>query len=1516
MQGHDPQQVREQLVAIWSEVLEIAPDRIPLDRNFFTLGGDSIRLMQVMDRVNSMLGTGSSDEGLPLTDFFSYATIRELTERVTANARAPAPTSEGAHAPRPGAIAVIGMAGRFPGAADLYTFWKNLRAGAETLQFFSAAQLMEGGATAEELADPRYVRCAGLVDDVQCLDAEYFGLTAVEAALLAPEQRLLLECAQEALDEAGYGLRWRGERVGVFAGFGLSTYLLDNLVANSRALESASGMRVLLSNTSPATRISYLLNLTGPSITLDTACSSSLVAVHQACRSILNGECDMALAGGSTVRRFGPRGYRAEEGGIFSPDGHCRPFDRQAQGTVATSGAGMVLLKPLDAALADRDSIHAVILGTAINNDGNTKVGYTAPSVTGQAAAIRSACAMAGVDPRSLQYVETHGTATALGDMIEIAALNDVFGSSGAPARCALGTLKANVGHLEAAAGVASLMKASLALQHREIPPAIHFHDPNPQIDFERTPFYLNPELQAWAASDVPRRAGVSSFGIGGTNAHVVLQEAPRRETAGGHRDSQLLVLSARSRSALQASSLRLVARLAAEPPLQLEDVAYSLQVGRAAQTVRRFCVCDSTAEAVRLLEADDGPDALQELSVADGVPVVFVFPGGNAWDPRVGRGIYDSEPVFREHIDQCAQLLQPLLQADVREILFAADPLGGERRTAAALSRNEAGQALLFAVEYSLAQLWQSWGVVPSIVIGHDVGEFAAACLTGVLTPGEALALVCARGCLTEFTALLEHLPAREANIPFAASLTGRLLDRGTQLASDYWLGHFRPTLGPAPGLGPLMQGSRKVFLEVGPAAEPIARMRETGAARRHIVIPSCRDPAAGDKDSAALMRAVGRLWLAGATIDWSQFNARNACRRVALPSYPFERRKHWIDREEPRAARTPVVAPGIESAHRVPERSRPISDWFYVPVWKQRPARVNHGAQAQGTCVLFDDGAAVGEALMQGLARRFSKVVRVRAGDAYEEGACGFSLNPVEFSHYARLMATLAERQTPIDSIVHAWLGGAPAQRNSTGGSELAAGFYSSIYLCQALEEYHHGRPISLTMLTNEAHVILGEERGSPHAAMLSACARVISREFPNIACRSIDVSLQTRSPQEVAKLIDAVVSEACGRSSEPVLAYRGSCCFVPAYEPLAPVTGGFSSPLPRSGGTYLISGGLGGIGLTLAELLGRSCAARIVLTSRAEFPPRTQWDRLLAEDPKSVLGERIRKVRAIEAHGAQVFIVQADVCDPGQVRAALARTLERFGALNGVIHAAGVPAAGVIALKSYAMAQQVMAPKVEGTLNLLAAVSAMDLDFFICCSSIAAILAPPGQVDYCAANAFQDAVSHMHDRLGRTRFISINWDGWSEVGMALSTSVPAPGGALDHGLSCAEGCEVFRMILQDPRPQWIISTRGLKETAAGALPEPPRTAPRPQSSTMTEEEALADIWQDLLGVAEPGINDDFFALGGDSLLAIQLSAQLERRFGASVPIRQLLRTPTIASLAKLLRTGAAERRAESAA
>lgn len=641
-------------------------------------------------------------------------------------------------------IAVVGMAGRFPGARDLDEFWRNLRDGKEAVRRFSDEELLATGVDPARLQDPSFVKAGAVLDGIESFDAHFFGFSPREAEILDPQHRLFLECVWEALETAGCDPEKSRGPIGLFGGASLSGYMV-NAYAASRHV---SPFQILLANDKDylTTRVSYKLNLQGPSLTVQTACSTSLVAVHLACQSLLSGDCDLAIAGGVAVKIPQGQGYFHFPGEPFSPDGHTRAFSSRGQGTVFGNGVGAVVLKRLDEAVEDGDCIRAVIRGTAVNNDGLLKVGYTAPRAEGQAKVILDALDTAEVEPEEITYVEAHGTGTALGDPIEISALNRVFKArTSRKGFCAIGSVKTNVGHLETAAGVAGLIKTILALEHGQIPPSLHFDEPNPEIDFENSPFFVNTTLRDWPVNGTPRRAGVSSFGIGGTNAHVVLEEAPRPEPSHPSRSAHLLLVSAKTRSALDTATMRLAQHLEERPELGLADVAYTLQVGRRAFGHRRAVVCRDREDAVAALRELRPERVLGAHPEAGPRTVAFLFPGVGSQYAGMGRELYETETVFRREVDRCAELLRAPLGLDLRTLLY---PSADKAEAASArLAEIEVTLPALFTVEHALARLCMSWGLQPDAMLGHSLGEYVAACLAETFDLPGALAVVTARG-------------------------------------------------------------------------------------------------------------------------------------------------------------------------------------------------------------------------------------------------------------------------------------------------------------------------------------------------------------------------------------------------------------------------------------------------------------------------------------------------------------------------------------------------------------------------------------------------------------------------------------------------------------------------------------------------------------------------------------------------------------------------------------------------
>jgi len=645
-------------------------------------------------------------------------------------------------------IAIIGMAGRFPGASDLDKFWRNLRSGVDSIGHFTEEELLDSGFPLEVIRHPDFVGAKGVLDDADMFDAAFFGISPREAELMDPQHRLLMECAWEALEDAGYDSEKFDGRISVFTSTGLNTYLPFNICSHPGLALKVGGFHLSICNDKDfvATRIAYAMNLKGVGVNISTACSSSLVSLHFACQNLLTHQSDMALVGAVTVHFPQKVGHIYEAGAAYSPDGRCRPFDATPSGLIDGNGVATVVLKRLDDARADGDTIYAVVKGTAVNNDGREKVGYTAPSIEGQTAVICEALEIAGVDPDTISYVEAHGTATPLGDPIEVEGLTHAFRkSTQRTGYCGLGSVKSNIGHVDTAAGLAGLMKVVLGMRHGQLAPSLHFQLPNPKLRLEESPFYVVGQLKEWPRGENhPRRAGISSFGVGGTNAHAIIEEAPTEQAVDPSRPQQLLMLSAKTAPALEDSIRRLANHLRSHPQVNLPDVAYTLQLGRRMFNRRAVLSASSVTEAIAALEE---PKRIR-TGVADNArSIAFMFPGQGSQYPGMARDLYEREQTFREEIDRCAELLEPELGRDLRSILFTEPAETND----AELQQTALAQPSLFAVEYSLARLWQSWGIRPAAMIGHSIGEYVAACLAGVFSLPDALKIVAARGRLMQ---------------------------------------------------------------------------------------------------------------------------------------------------------------------------------------------------------------------------------------------------------------------------------------------------------------------------------------------------------------------------------------------------------------------------------------------------------------------------------------------------------------------------------------------------------------------------------------------------------------------------------------------------------------------------------------------------------------------------------------------------------------------------------------------
>lgn len=1341
-------------------------------------------------------------------------------------------------------LAIVGLACRFPGARTPDEFWENLAAGRESIVALSDDELRAAGVADAAIDGPEYVKVHAPIPDLKAFDAGFFGFSPREAAILDPQHRHFLEVAWEAFENAGHRPRGFPGAIGVFAGAGHHHYFSGHLLTRPELLREVGFF--LLRHTGNdkdflATRLSYLLDLRGPSIGVQTACSTSLVAVHLAAQSLLNGECDMALAGGVTIELPEGRGYEYAEGEILSPDGHCRPFDAQSRGTVFGSGCGVVLLRRLADAVADGDTIHAVVKSTAINNDGAQKVGYLAPSVEGQTQVTVEALALAGIEPDSVSYIETHGTGTPVGDPIEIAALAQAYGDG---ARIAIGSVKSNIGHLDTAAGVASLIKVIQSLKHAELAPTLHFTEDNPACDFPSTPFRVQAERAPWVSSG-PRRAGIGSLGVGGTNAHVILEEAPRPAAPEPGVAPHLLTLSAKTPAALERVAERMAAHLeraADSAPLSesaMADTAWTLQVGRE-EMKHRFALAavDAADAAARLRDTSTSRLGFRQAA-ASPPPVTFLFAGGGAQFPGMGRDLYESEPVFREVVDRGLDLLRRRHEVELQALLFP--PAGTEAAAAMELERPSRSLPALFILQSASAALWRSWGITPSTLLGHSMGEYTAACEAGVLTFDDALALVhkraelfervpeggmlsvarsaaevrallgddldiaaenapdlcvvsgpvdalerfehdlgeraieCARiriniaahsrmldPILDEWRAFLRTIAFAKPAIPLVSNVTGAPLTDDEAMDPEYWVRQLRETVRFTDAVGAVLGKDPAVLLECGPGRilTTLAR-RHPARDSKHEFVASLRRPDETGSDRTVTFRSLGRLWSVGLAPDWGAVHQGARRRRIPLPTYPFERHEHWIERVEGTVG---------ESSGGPLKKLPEIERWGFEQAWQRVPGAAPQPVPPQ---VLVLGGDADCRRLLSRLSTEGAELTFVDPGHSFRERTPGhFALDPEKPEHFRELFRSLARAQRLPGLVVHAWnLEEADSLPNADRAGPASVHPHGSLlWLAQAIMLEHGPESVRIAVLTSGAQAIGGEATQAPLRAMSAAACRVICTEGDGLSAHAIDVEWPPPAGPPGERVRASLLAEVRSDSELGSVALRRGERWAPAFLPraLPPV---FDRPVKlRDRGVYLVTGGLGAIGLAVADMLARRAGARLVLLSRMPLPPEAEWDELIAEpETDRRLRDRISAVRRLRHRGAEVMLMAGDVADRRAMRRTVRAIGKEFGTLNGVFHAAGVLDDSLLGQKSPVSIERVLRPKVRGSLALDEATAGLSLDCFVLFSSTSAFLGIPGQSDYAAANAFLDAFADWRAENREGRSVSINWSVWQEIGMA---------------------------------------------------------------------------------------------------------------------------------------------------
>lgn len=1348
-------------------------------------------------------------------------------------------------------IAIVGMAARLPGANNTDEFWQNLRNGVETYQEFTDEELLANGVPRDLINNPNYVKMGRPLENMEMFDALLFGFTPKDASIMDPQHRHFLEVAWEALEHAGYDPEQYKGAIGVFGGSGHNVYMPYNLFTNPDLMNSVGLFLVRHTSNDKdflTTRVSYCLNLKGPSINLQTACSTSLVATHLGVQSLIGGECDMALAGGVTIEMPHRVGYLYKDGEILSPDGHCRAFDENSKGTVFGSGAGIVVLKRMEDAINDGDTIHAIIKASAINNDGSNKVGYLAPSVEGQSEAITEALSLSGVDAESITYIETHGTGTPVGDPIEITALTDAFRNETSRSNyCAIGSVKTNIGHLDTAAGVAGLIKIIESLKHKELPPSLNYSAPNPRIDFDDSPFYVNAALKAWDTDGTPRRAAINSLGVGGTNAHVILEEAPELESAGVSRQQQVICLSARTKQALDAVSKNLGEYLQQHPDLCLADVAHTLRVGRKVQEFRRVIVSDNIEDAANTLVNLPHKRVANLQNKNSAISVVFMFTGQGSQYVNMGKGLYKNEQVFRQALDECVKVLEGHLDINLLELMFPS--ASDEDVAREKLQQTKYTQPALFSIEYALAKQFMHWGITPGAMIGHSIGEYVAACVSGVFELSDALKLVAARGrlmqslpggsmiavplnsddvqrylgenislaavnspglcvlsgdhksidelqkqledeevnckrlltshafhsvmmepILDEFKSIVNDIIISSPQIPFISNRTADWITDEQVQDPNYWAGHLRHAVRFADGIGELLKEPGRFFIELGPGNTLSSlASQHTSKTEVSIMCNSVRHPKEEMDDVQYLLAALGKFWMSGVTVDWNEVGNNETRRRIPLPTYPFEHQRHWI---EPGVGAVDINA--LSSTMHKQEQG----NWFYHPTWESSIVLDKEVDISNIKNILF---FTHDNQFLASLSEKYKllgcNVIRVQSSKAFAKKSKDlYEIKAGSESDISRLFSSLKQDGLSVTHILHGWLlGNSGSKSLELGAADQKLGFYTMLGVAKILANMESEEELLVSVLVDGMQKIANEVISNPGKATVIGPVKVMTQEIEHVAAKYIDIGLHNVQTWEEKELLESVCKETLSSNDDEEVVFRGSTRFIKEYRSINTDLVAEKSAAIESyeaDATYLITGGVGGLGAIIAKNIATKSKANIVFVSRTAIPDRSEWDSLLKNnEPADKLTERIREIHAIEALGSDVLCVTADVTNLDQMKSLVKQCHSKFGKIKGVFHTAGTVRDSLIALKSFEDAKSVLDPKLDGTIVLDKVLAKEPLDFLVLFSSVSSFLGLGGQIDYTAANAFLDTYAQYKKDQDGTRVLAVNWGVWSDVGMAAS-------------------------------------------------------------------------------------------------------------------------------------------------
>ncbi|BCJ96174.1 hypothetical protein acsn021_37430 [Anaerocolumna cellulosilytica] len=1463
--------MERKVAEIWKEVLQV--DKISIFDNFFDIGGNSLKLIRVVNKLKEV-----AREDVSITTLFQYPTVQSLVSYLGHSEHNISLLSKDEIATQysessksvienDSEIAIIGMACRFPDANNVEEFWNKLKNGIECITYFNDEELLDIGVSPDLVNNPSYVKAQGVMPNPEYFDAEFFKYSPREAEIMDPQIRVFHEIVWEALEDSGYSSKQSHIPIGLFSSASPNLYW-EALVALSGKTQILGELasEQLFNKDYMSTRISYKLNLTGPSVSLYTACSSSLVAVHVACESLLKNDCDIAIAGSSTISPLPDKtGYLFQDGMVKSSDGHCRTFDINADGFVQGTGAGAVVLKKLSKAIEDRDNIYAVIKATEINNDGSNKLGYTAPSVDGQKNVIQSALKKACIPSESIQYIEAHGTATPLGDTVEIEALKQVFNTN-LRNFCGIGSVKSNIGHLDCTSGVAGLIKTVLAIKHRLIPPTLNVTVANPKLNLIDSPFYLVTEPTEWKNSDIPLRAGISSLGLGGTNAHVIIEEPPVLEDQESVRIYKLILLSARTEFELNKQIKQLSEHLDNHPQINMADLAYTLQTGRTHFAYRMAFAIEDRVKAIEYLNTGL---AITNCTGNMDINIVFVFLSSGIKNIIKWMELYKTESIFKKEIDECLTALSPYIEPWFISAIDNQVTLRYED-----ISAVKENPFILFCIQYAFAKTLISWGIRPDNIKGDGMEEA----------------------------------------IKIALSNTARFEEISSSIVSK--LKYIEQNPGSTCcGLESEELSDTKscIYIEFGKNDNDI-ETTDNGKVIQFVIDPSERLCI-----SNQLFEKLGQLWMSGVAIDWEKLYSKEKRKRVSLPTYPFERQRYWINGN-------PFKMTPIKGSEALVKK-QDISDWFYVPLWEQSLMSVISDSDSQenfGWMVFMDD-TQFHTSLVNELEARVGTVIKVRKGIGFgKSGENEYHINFKEENSYALLLDELAVKGIMPGSIVSLW-----SVSDSIGYEELTqeniyteldSGFFSITYLAKALANQSSAYKTRIIVVTSNMHNVDGSDRSNPaKAAVLGPC-KVIPQELSFVRCRNIDISI----PEEQYiqnKLIQKLICEMQGADIDTVVAYRNNIRYIQKYTPTV---------LPKNNtkfkekGVYFITGGMGNIGFSIADYLANNYYAKVILIGRSAFPKRGEREKwLIDKGEHDPLASKVKRVIELEKQGAEIYTYSGDISDYSVIYSVVEDAERQTGKINGVIHAAGAMRDSLYKTLNEINredCEKQFVSKIFGTMVLYRLFRDKELDFFTVTSSTSSALGGLGFAAYSAANIFMDSFISEFNRSSGKDWISVNWEGWKfsveRTQMSFNFSLR------ELFMEPEEGVEVFKYVTNNHGFERILVSSGnmddrintwIKLSAAGKDVGAEKTYQTKidreglktsyVSPENKMEENIAEVFQDFFGYKEISIHDNFFDIGASSLDMIQITGNLRKALNMNIPILKLFSFPTIHSLAQNL-------------